>query len=90
MLNLKNLEKLEENKRDKSVEQLKHLQELTNQNICDEVANFELANRLEGMIIDTTKPTLQHVNLPLQIQKLANQVYSLKHSNFLSSPELKE
>ena len=80
MLNLKNLEKLEENKRDKSVEQLKHLQELTNQNICDEVANFELANRLEGMIIDTTKPTLQHVNLPLK--KLANQVCSLKHWNF--------
>ena len=80
MLNLKNLEKLEENKRDKSVEQLKHLQELTNKNICDEVANFELANRLEGMIIDTTKPTLQHVNLPLK--KLANQVCSLKHWNF--------
>ena len=80
MLNLKNLEKLEENKRDKSVEQLKHLQELTNKNICDEVANFELANRLEGMIIDITKPTLQHVNLPLK--KLANQVCSLKQWNF--------
>ena len=82
------IEKLEEKKGDKSVEQLKHLQELTNKNVSDEVANYELANRLEGMIIDPTKPTLQHVSLPLK--KLANQVCSLEHWNFLIKHELEK